>query len=181
MWRVMASSDGTSSWTPLKPQHSNPNSDTVANQLWCIDLLTPPTPLIIPHRLPYATQELILNPCKIVEKQSEVFHTFLWHFFQVLKQSFMAYCSSKVSQSPNCIFENHQVWQSSFSRVDSNSCYSCSFKTEIIQIDPSSHKMYSNTIVNFQVSRTIKNARIKKHGTYWMHHVFFGVYRITFE
>ena len=25
IWRVLASSDGISSWTPLKPQHSNPN------------------------------------------------------------------------------------------------------------------------------------------------------------
>ena len=24
----------------------------LANQLWCSDFLTPPTPLIIPHRLP---------------------------------------------------------------------------------------------------------------------------------
>ena len=49
IWRVLASSDGISSWTPLKPQHSNPNP--LANQLRCIDFLTPPTPLIIPHRL----------------------------------------------------------------------------------------------------------------------------------
>ena len=52
--RVMASSDGISSWTPLKPQHSypNPNPIPLANQLRSIDFLTPPTPLIIPHRLP---------------------------------------------------------------------------------------------------------------------------------
>ena len=32
----------------------------------------------------YATQKLMLNSCKMVEKQSEAFHTFLWqHFFQV--------------------------------------------------------------------------------------------------
>ena len=31
----------------------------------------------------YATQKLMLDSCKRVEKQSEVFHTFLWHFFQV--------------------------------------------------------------------------------------------------
>ena len=49
IWRVLASSDGISSWTPLKLQHSNPNP--LANQLWCIDFLTPLTPLIIPHRL----------------------------------------------------------------------------------------------------------------------------------
>ena len=52
IWRVLASSDGISSWTPLKPQHSNPNTNPLANQLWCIDFLIPPIPLIIPHRLP---------------------------------------------------------------------------------------------------------------------------------
>ena len=52
IWRLLASSDGISSWTPLKPQHSNPNPNPLANQLWYIDFLTPPTPLIIPHRLP---------------------------------------------------------------------------------------------------------------------------------
>ena len=48
---VLASTDWISSWTPLKPQHSNPNPNPLANQLWCIDFLTPHTPLIIPHRL----------------------------------------------------------------------------------------------------------------------------------
>ena len=50
---MLPSSDGISSWTPLKPQHSNlnPNPKPLANQLWCIDFLTPPKPLIIPHRL----------------------------------------------------------------------------------------------------------------------------------
>ena len=51
IWRVLASSQGISSWTPLKPQHSNPKPNPLANQLCCIDFLTPPTPLIIPHRL----------------------------------------------------------------------------------------------------------------------------------
>ena len=86
IWRLLASSQGISSWTPLKSQHSNPNPNPLANQLWCIDLLTPPTPLIILHRLPwisYATQKLMLDSCTMVEKQSEAFHTFLWHFFQV--------------------------------------------------------------------------------------------------
>ena len=52
IWKVLASSDGISSWTPLKPQHRNPNPNPLANQLWSIDFLTPPTPLIIPHRHP---------------------------------------------------------------------------------------------------------------------------------
>ena len=59
IWRVLASSDGISSCTPLKPQHSNPNSNPLVNQLWCIDFLTPPTPLIIPHRLPAFLESLM--------------------------------------------------------------------------------------------------------------------------
>ena len=50
IWRVLASSQGISSWTPLKPQYSNPNPNPLANQLWCW-FLTPPTPLIILHIL----------------------------------------------------------------------------------------------------------------------------------
>ena len=60
---------GISSWTPLKPQHSNPNynPNTLANQHWCIDFLTPPTPLIIPHRLPAFLESLmpLKNWCSI--------------------------------------------------------------------------------------------------------------------
>ena len=59
IWRVLASSQRIFSWTPLKPQHSNPNPNPLANQLWCIDFLTPPTPLIIPHRLPTFIESLI--------------------------------------------------------------------------------------------------------------------------
>ena len=54
--RELASSNRISSWTPLKPQHRNPkpnpNPKPLVNQLWCIDFLTPPTSLIIPHRFP---------------------------------------------------------------------------------------------------------------------------------
>ena len=82
-------------------------------------------------------------------------------FFPSLKQNFIAYRSSKVS---DCIFEIHQLWQSGFSRVYSNCCSSCSFEPEIIKIGQSSHKMYSNNIVNFQESTTILNACTKKSG-----------------
>ena len=112
-----------------------------------------------------ATQKLILDSCKMLQKQSEAFCTFLWHhFFPSLKQNFIAYRSSKVSSRPDCIFEIHQLWQSGFSRVCSNCCCSCSFKPEIIKVGQSSHKMYSNNIVNFQDSTTILNACIKKSG-----------------
>ena len=107
----------------------------------------------------YATQKLMLNSCKMLQKQSEAFHTFLWHVFPSLKQKFIAYCSSKVS---DCIFEIHQRWQLGFSRVYSNCCCSCSFEHEIIKIGQLSHKMYSNNIQNFQGSTTILNAHMKK-------------------
>ena len=90
IWRVLASSQGISSWTPLKLQHSNPNPNPLANQLWCIDFLTLPTPLIIPYRLPGFLESLmpVKNWCWIharwsVQRQSEAFHTFLWHLFQI--------------------------------------------------------------------------------------------------
>ena len=97
---------------------------------------TPCLPLIS-----FATQKLMLNSCKMVEKQSEAFYTFLWHLFSSLKLNFIAYRSSKVS---DCIFEIHQLWQSGFSKVYSNCCCSCSFEAETIKIGQSSHKMYSN-------------------------------------
>ena len=46
----------------------------------------------------------------------------------------------------------------------SNSCCSFSFEIEIIKIDQSSHKMYSNKILNFQESTTMLNGRTKKSG-----------------
>ena len=75
IWRVVASSDGISFWTPLKRQHSNPNpnSKPLANQLWCIDFLIPPTPLIIPHRLPVFLESLmpLKNWCSIHARWSK--------------------------------------------------------------------------------------------------------------
>ena len=110
----------------------------------------------------YVTQKLMLDSCKMLQKQSEAFHTFLWHFFPSLKRNFIAYHSSKVSWRPDCIFEIHQLWQSGFSRVYSNSCSSCSFEPEVRKIRHSSYKIYSNNILNFQESTTILNAHTKK-------------------
>ena len=59
IWRMLASSQGISSWTPLKSQHTNPNPNPLANQHRCIDFLTPPAPLIIPHRLPAFLESLM--------------------------------------------------------------------------------------------------------------------------
>ena len=75
IWRGLASSDGIFFWTPLKPQHSNPNpnANPLANQLWCIDFLTPPKPLIIPHRLPAFLESLmsLKNSCSIHARWSK--------------------------------------------------------------------------------------------------------------
>ena len=46
----------------------------------------------------------------------------------------------------------------------SNCCCSCSFEPEIIKIGQSSHKMYNNNILNFQVSMTNLNACTKRSG-----------------
>ena len=120
----------------LKPQHSNPNRNLnpLANQLWCIDFFTPPTPLIIPHSLPALLESLIplKNWCSIYVRwsKSSLKHSILFFgIFSSLKPNFMAYRSSKVSSRPDCIFEIHQLWQSGFSRVYSNCCCSCSFWT----------------------------------------------------
>ena len=83
-------------------------------------------------------------------------------FFPSLKLNFIAYRSSKVSSRSDFIFEIHQLWQSGFSRVDSSCCCSCSYEPEIIRIGQSSHKIYSNNVVNFQESTTTLNAHTKK-------------------
>ena len=149
IWRVLASSDRISSWTPLKPQHSNPKPNPLANQLWCIDFLTPFAPLIIPHRLPGFLESLmpLKNWCSIHARWSKsIPYVSVASFFPSLKQNFIAYRSSSC---PDWIFEIHQLWESGFSRVYSNYCCSCSFEAEIIKIGQSSHKMYRNNILNF--------------------------------
>ena len=97
----------------------------------------------------------MLDSCKMLKKQPEAFHM---HSFPSLKQNFIAYCSSEVS---HCLLEIHQLLQSGFSRVYSHSCCSCSFEAEIMKIGQSSHKMYSNNILNFQKSMTILNSHTK--------------------
>ena len=139
IWRVLASSDGISSRTPLKPQHSNPNPNPLANQLWCIDFLTPPTPLIIPHRLHGFLESLmpLKNRCSIHGRWSKSSLKYSIRFcgiFPSLKQNFIAYRSSKVFSRPDCILKIYQLWQSGFSRVYSNCYCSCSFDAEIIKL-----------------------------------------------
>ena len=169
IWRVLASFDRIFSWTPLKPQHSNPNPTPLANQLWYIDFHTlPHLSSSLTDSLPYLN---LLCHSKTDARSMQDGRKAVWSipyvsvaFFPSLKQNFIAYRSSKVSPRLDCIFEIYQLWQSGFSRVYSNCCCSCSFEPEIIKIDQSSHKMYSNNIVNFQESTTILNACTKKSG-----------------
>ena len=155
--KCLASSLEISSWTPLKPQHSNPNPKPLTNQLWVYWL--PYSSHTSHHQttclpwISYATQKLMLYSCKMVEKQSGAFHTFVSvAFFPSLKQNFIAYCSSKVS---DCIFEIHQLWQSGFSRVYSNWCCSCWFEPEIIKIV--SHLIRCITITYWIFKKNWKN------------------------
>ena len=160
IWRVRASSDRISSWTTLKPQHSNPNtnSNPLANQLWSTDFLTPPTPLIIPHRLLAFLESFmpLKNWCSIHARWSKSSLKYSIRFcgiFSKFKTEF--YC---ISLNIRLHFGNSP----GFSRVYSNCCCSCSLKSEIIKIGLSFHKMYNNNIVNFQESTTIVNAHTKK-------------------
>ena len=111
IWRVLASSLGIFSWTPLKPQHSNPNPNLLANQLWCIDLFTPRTPLIIPHRLPAFLESLmpLKKWCPIHARCSKSIPYVSVAFFPSVKQNFIAYRSSKVSSRPDGNFWNSPV------------------------------------------------------------------------
>ena len=97
IWKVLASSQGISSWTPLKTQHSNPNPNPLANQLWCIDFFTPPTLLIIPHILPAFLESLmpLKNWCLIHARcsKSNLKHSMrFWGIFSKFKTQF--YCIS---------------------------------------------------------------------------------------
>ena len=141
IWRVLASSDRISSWTPLKPKHSNPKPNPLANQLWSIYFLTPPTLLIIPHRLPAFLRSLmpLKNWCSIHARcsKSSLKHCIgFCDIFSKFKKEF--YCLSYFKES-DCIFEIQQLCQSGFGRVYSNCCCSCSFEAEIIKIGQSSH------------------------------------------
>ena len=123
----------------------------MANQLWCVDFLSPHTPLIILHRLPAFLESVmpIKNWCSIHARWSK----------SSLKNSIHFCGNSKVS---DCIFEIHPLWQSGFSMVYSNSYCSSSFEAETIKIGQSSHQMYSNNILNVHESTTILNAYTKK-------------------
>ena len=101
IWRVLATSDGISSRTPLKHQHSNPNTNSLANHLWISDFLTPPTPHTIPPRLPAFLDSLMprKNWCSVHARWSKAVWSIPYvfvAFFPSLKHNFIAYRSSNV-------------------------------------------------------------------------------------
>ena len=95
--RVLASFDGISSWTLLKLQHRNPepNPNPLANQLWCIDFLTPSTPLIIPHWLPAFLESLM--PLKNCDEGHWHAHTrgLPWGLPEVIGTVQQVHCSQR--------------------------------------------------------------------------------------
>ena len=138
----------------------------MAYQLWCIDFLTPPTPLIIPLRLPAFFESFmpLKNWCSIHTRwsKSSLKHSIRFcSIFSKFKTEF--YCISFFLTS-RLHFWNSVAVTTRLNRMYSNCCCSCSFEPEIIKIGQSSHKMYSNNIVNFQESTTILNACTKKSG-----------------
>ena len=171
IWGVLASSRGISSWIPLNPQHSNPMPNPT---FWSIN-----SGVLTSLRLPYLSSSLtdclpslnILCHSKTDAQFMQDGLKAVWSipyvsvaFFARVKQNFIAYHNSKVSSRPDCSFEIHQLRQSCFCRVYSNSCCGCLFEPEIRKIGQSSHKMYINDIRNFQKSTTIFNSCTKKSG-----------------
>ena len=107
----------------------------------------------------YSPQKLMLDSCKILQKQSEAFHTFLWYFFQFENIILLHIVLLKCPRV--------QIAFLKFTSCDnqySKSCCTCSFEPGIINIGKSSHKMYSNNILNLQESTTILNVCTKKSG-----------------
>ena len=159
----LASSDRFSSWSPLKPQHSNPkpiNSGVL-------------TSLLLPHLSSFLTDSLpslnFLCHSKTDDRFLQDAPKTVWSipyvsvaFFPSLKQNFIAYRSSKVSSHPDCIFEIHQLWQSGFSRVYSNSCSKCLFEPEIIKLV--SHLIRCITITHW----ILKSLPVNAHKTEYM-------------
>ena len=119
----------------------------------------PPSQTPCLPQISYATQKLMLDSMQDAPKVVWSIPYVSVAFFPSLKQNFIAYRFSKVS---DCIFEIHQLWKSGFSRVYSNSWCSCPFELKIIKIGQSSYKMYSNNTMNSQESTTILNAHMKK-------------------
>ena len=169
IWRVLASSLGIFCWTPLKIV-------TLTLTLWPINSSVL-TSLLLPHLSSTLTDSLLSMNLICLSKTAARFMQDCRKevrsipyvsvgFFSKFKTEF--YCISFFLTS-RLHFWIHQLWQSGFSRVYSNCCYSCSFTPEIIKKGQSFHKMYSNNILNFQESTTILNACTKTSGNVYIY------------
>ena len=151
IWRVLATSDGISCWTPLKPQHSNPKLFGQSTLMFWLPYSSDTShhPSQTPC-LPWISHCHSKTDARFMQDAPKA----------VLKHNFIAYRSSS---RPDCIFEIHQLWQSGFSRVYSNcycNCWTWNHKKLVSHLI----KINSNNIVNFQESTTILNACTKKSG-----------------
>ena len=100
-----------------EPQRSNPNPNPLANQLWCIDFLTPPTPLIFPYTLPAFFESLmsLKNWCSIHVRFSKSNLKHFIHFYGIFckfKTQFYCILFFLCVLMSRLHFEIHQLWQS---------------------------------------------------------------------
>ena len=174
IWRVLASSDGISSWTPFKkPQHSIPRwlsvqwEPSTCRSCQCckkkgdlqkfVDGFSLSGLLWVRESQHASTGNSV--SWSLGHSSRSSFHRMA--FFPSLKHNFIVYRSSKV-----------QIAFLKFASCDNQALLGCipipsvdvSFEPEIIKIDESSHKMYCNNIHNFQEFTTILNACTKKYG-----------------
>ena len=96
----------------------------------------------------------MLDSCKMLQKQSETFHTFLWQFFQVLNIILLHIVLLKCPHVKIAFLK--------FTSCDNQILVGCIPIDEIIKIGQSSHKMESINIPNLQRSTTILNTCTKK-------------------
>ena len=165
----------------------NNNIVTLTLTLWPIDsgVLTS---LLLPHLLPSFTDSLPSLNLFCHSKTDAHFmqdgQKAVWSipyvsvaFSPSLKQF---YCISFFLVSSLHFFNSPaELWQSGFSRVYCNSCCSCLFYPEIINVGQPSHKIYSNNILNFQEYTTILNACTKKSGNLLKAPWLFDIYDLV--
>ena len=153
-------------WTPLKSQRSNPNPYLLANQLWCIDFITPPTPLILPHRL-YAFLESLTplknwcsRSCKMVEKQYDALLYVSVAFFSKFKNTILLHIvSSKVSLTSRLHFFE-------FTSCDNQALVECiPIAAVAVSFEPEIRKIEFPTNLNACTKKSLE--------TYWRHYVWF--------
>ena len=156
IWSVLGSSDRISTWTSLKPQHIYSNH--LANQFWCSDFLTPPTPLIIPHRLPGILESLLehKNWCSTQARWSKSSLKHSIHFYGIFSKF-----KNRILQ--HIVHLKRQIAFLKLTSCDNQALVGCipiasvavPLKTEIIKISQSSHNMDSNNYTEISRVYTI--------------------------